>query len=375
MAKGFKNCLCCGKEIYGRESKKFCNYKCAKELNPNQYKKKPPIEKQCKNCNKTFIAKSKTNYFCAVNCQIRHSRDNLVSTKNKDKETVECLICNSRYLSLTGHLFKRHKITTEQYREMFPSSTLLCEETSKKLSINIMGDKNPGYQHGGKLSPWSNKNVKLDTEQIAAAKKKAKDNHISTATLEYYINKGYSEEDAIKLRSKRQRTFTLEKCIEKHGEEEGKRIHRERQEKWMATLNSKSDEEISDINRRKAWTKASTSDLERKVYDEITKYVQVDFHFQACRNINVDIHHNNRIVEVFGDFWHFHPTKYRENDYNKVCKIKAITKWKRDKARLEKLKECGYEVAIIWESELSDNFSLVIQNCIDFLKFGLKHVE
>ena len=55
----------------------------------------------------------------------------------------------------------------------------------------------------------------------------------TTSQIGYWVKKGYSEEEAEKLRNERQATFSLDKCIEKHGIEEGRRIWQERQEKWM----------------------------------------------------------------------------------------------------------------------------------------------
>lgn len=73
-----------------------------------------------------------------------------------------------------------------------------------------------------------------------------------TLRKEYYLNKGFTEEEARAAISKRQATFSLKKCIEKHGEVEGLRLWEDRQQRWQATLKSKPQEEIDDINRRKS---------------------------------------------------------------------------------------------------------------------------
>ena len=76
----------------------------------------------------------------------------------------------------------------------------------------------------------------------------------NNTSIEYYLKKGYSEEESKKLLSERQSTFSLEKCISKHGKDEGTKIFNQRQEKWLNTLNNKPQEEIDDINSRKAIT-------------------------------------------------------------------------------------------------------------------------
>lgn len=76
-------------------------------------------------------------------------------------------------------------------------------------------------------------------------------NDIMQNQLGYWLKQGYSEDEAKKLVSERQATFSLEKCIARHGEVEGKRIFDERQIKWQNTLDSKSQEEKDEINKKK----------------------------------------------------------------------------------------------------------------------------
>ena len=63
-------------------------------------------------------------------------------------------------------------------------------------------------------------------------------NIVQSTQIEYYINKGFSKEESKKLLKERQTTFSLEKCIEKYGKEEGTKIFYKRQEKWHKTLYS-----------------------------------------------------------------------------------------------------------------------------------------
>lgn len=72
--------------------------------------------------------------------------------------------------------------------------------------------------------------------------------------IEYYVKQGYTEEEAKALVKERQSTFSLEKCIEKYGENEGIARWKERQEKWQNALKSKSQEEIDEMNKKKGIT-------------------------------------------------------------------------------------------------------------------------
>jgi hypothetical protein len=127
----------------------------------------------------------------------------------------------------------------------------------------MRGANNPGYQHGGKLSPFSDKFVAyrdLSQEQIDTKRssifQQAKQSVIAgsgyNCSIEYFLKKGLTREDAEIAQRERQSTFSLEKCIKNHGEEEGRAIWEERQRKWQSTLVHKSDEEKTRINKRKS---------------------------------------------------------------------------------------------------------------------------
>lgn len=69
---------------------------------------------------------------------------------------------------------------------------------------------------------------------------------------EYWLNKGYSEEESLQKLNEFQNHFSLEKCIEKYGQNEGYKRFLERQQKWQTTLNNKPLGEWQDIQKRKS---------------------------------------------------------------------------------------------------------------------------
>lgn len=94
------------------------------------------------------------------------------------------------------------------------------------------------------------KNSKKRWDKVDKGQRKG----LFNTSIEYYLRLGYTEDEAIHLRKERQRTFSLEKCIEKYGEEKGFQVWKERQKKWQDTLNSKSEEEKQTINNKKSPT-------------------------------------------------------------------------------------------------------------------------
>lgn len=133
-------------------------------------------------------------------------------------------------------------------------------ETLQIKSDRVSGENNPGFDHGGKLSPFSMDFIEYeglsDVEKEKAIQDKIDlsiesrgDNY--TTKIEYYINQGMSESEARDALFERQRVGALDKFIDRYGDVEGQRKWEERQRKWMATLDAKSDEEKNAINSKK----------------------------------------------------------------------------------------------------------------------------
>lgn len=72
--------------------------------------------------------------------------------------------------------------------------------------------------------------------------------------IEFYTIRGYQEEEAKKFIKERQKTFTLEKCIQRHGQENGVKIYKERQERWQKSLYDKTEEEIEALHASRGIT-------------------------------------------------------------------------------------------------------------------------
>lgn len=70
-------------------------------------------------------------------------------------------------------------------------------------------------------------------------------------SLLYHTLRGVSEDDASRIISEIQITFSLDICVEKYGEIEGRRIWEERQRKWQACICGKDSSEKERINKEK----------------------------------------------------------------------------------------------------------------------------
>lgn len=187
-------------------------------------------------------------------CEIDATHLEHSNEEDRGVKWVECKICGYRARSLSTHYAKLHKVPPEERDKYSP---MVCSEYAERLK----GENNPAYGHGGKFSPFSKKFIKYTSEEeavnkIAAVCQKSSETKIAnpennSTTIEYYTSRGMSLEQAEIALSDRQRTFTLEKCIEKYGEIEGTAIWQERQDKWQDTLNSKTQEELDLVKLKK----------------------------------------------------------------------------------------------------------------------------
>ena len=77
----------------------------------------------------------------------------------------------------------------------------------------------------------------------------------SCKSVKYWTKKGYSEAEAKKIISKSQCTFSLQKCVEKHGKEKGTAVWQNRQQKWLKSLLDKPEEELERLFKSRGRTK------------------------------------------------------------------------------------------------------------------------
>jgi hypothetical protein len=160
------------------------------------------------------------------------------------------------------HIRKTHKMSVSEYKEKYEAEVISPLEKNT-IKNRMKGSNNPAFNHGGKLSPYSKNFVKYKDgsadysmdEVIKKSNATKVENASNNTTIEYYLNKELSLEDAQKALSERQNNFTIEKCIERHGLDLGPKIWKNRQEKWQNTINSKPKHEIDQINAKKGNTR------------------------------------------------------------------------------------------------------------------------
>ena len=225
----------------------------------------------------------------------------------------------------------------------------------------MLGESNPGYKHGGKFSPWSKNSEHHNEEQIAEAKRKAVDNRLPeghNTRLVFYTSRGMTEEEAMVARGNRQRTFSLETCIAKHGEKLGKQIHAERQAKWHKSFKKSN---FSKISQKLFWQIVPYCDINdvyfaqlspEKTKDEsgTNHEYTIQLEISSCKP-DFFVHSARKVIEFDGDYWHG-----REGNQERT-RLRDIS-----------LIGCGYDVLHVAEKDFNSGPSRIIAECVSFLK-------
>ena len=207
--------------------------------------------------------------------------------------------------------------------------------------------------------------------------KKSKEGKLhSPRSIEYWVKKGFSVEVSKNKVSESQNKFSLVKCIEKYGEEEGKIIFTERQNKWQESLTKNGNIKMgySKISQELFYNILETYNIE---YKDKIKFATHNGEFKLDNPSGgvyiydfIDVI-NKKIIEYNGDMYHANPKKYKKDDkphpYRKTKTSSEI--WESDKNKLTTAENNGYEVLVIWDSEYRwGNKEKVIKKCLKFLK-------
>jgi hypothetical protein len=95
------------------------------------------------------------------------------------------------------------------------------------------------------------KKQKKNSKKLSENKKKYPEKYYDKTPkrIEYWIKKGYSEDEAKKIISNSQKTFSKEICVKKFGKEDGINVFNERQKKWIKTLYENNN--LEEINKKR----------------------------------------------------------------------------------------------------------------------------
>ena len=190
----------------------------------------------------------------------------------------------------------------------------------------------------------------------------------SWGSYKYWMKKGMSEDEAKEHVSKLQATFTLEKCIEKFGEEDGRKRWQERQEKWMKS-NKKTN--YSKVSQNLFWSIIERQPSLLKVSKFATnnngQKDESGFNYEATLKLDkvtikpdFFIPQAKKIIEFDGHYWH-------SDDARKNHGKDRISNPERERKKEEEIVKSGYSMLRVGEMEFRHSPETIIEKCIQFL--------
>ena len=114
----------------------------------------------------------------------------------------------------------------------------------------------------------------------------------------------------------------------------------------------KKENSLSMSKKNEILLKEKRSSLEEALLPYLPEYennVQISYY-----NVDFINKEKKHIIEVYGDYWHCNPEIYDDNYMHHYFKITAKERRKLDEERVVFLQSLGYEVTIVWESELKN---------------------
>ena len=187
---------------------------------------------------------------------------------------------------------------------------------------------------------------------------------------EYYMLRGFTEEESIDKVFDVQLTFSKDICIEKYGKEKGNRVWKDRQDNWQKTLNSKPQEEIERINKAKIYNGyKGISKAEKEIVDYLKYFypaIETQYVLKGENGYYVyDIKVGNKLIEYNGDYWHCNPNIY-DSDFIRKGKSSSEI-WSKDNKKTMLAEKFGYTVYTIWEQDYKTDKNKVMDLCKDYL--------
>ena len=223
--------------------------------------------------------------------------NNLIITKSKDK-----VICCRNH-----------------YRKLKDES--LCKPCSLELQ---KGQGNPFY--GKKHNDSSKNKISESRKGKGSGEKNSMSNPVWRKKVSENLKKRWSSgdlEDTRKIMSEHM------KCTIKSG-------------KIKSTITSKKEKYIILFLKKLGFTPIQSYRIDTKICD-------------------VYIPELNLIIEYFGDYWHCNPTKYNSDYYNQKKMKTAEEIWEYDRMKVDLIKSYGYNLEIIWETDLKYNNEKLIK--------------
>lgn len=132
---------------------------------------------------------------------------------------------------------------------------------------------------------------------------------------------------------------------------------------------------IRNYNQPPSFSSQLELDIARRISNSLGKKLDYSaltkqYCVWANNKINFyDIVHNDRAIEIHGNYWHCNPVMYESNFYHSPSGLLAEDIWQKDEDKIQGLLDLrGIETLVIWESEYTDSPDETIKRCVKWIQ-------
>jgi hypothetical protein len=335
---------------------KFCSVECRNTFN----KHKTRQLKFCQHCDKDISETKNARKFCSTECNIKFRLAH-VNSGIDGVDYITCPICDRRVKQISHKHAKMHGFASPSDMRNTLGIITTCSSKCEKHS----GENNPGYKHGGKFSKLSKAFIHgYDGEWHGQFKENNKEHRKKhpekyMSNIEYWINQTGGDLQKARDMYKLSQTRDLSYFVNKYGEDEGRKRHLSKIEKWINSFKKQNFSKISQELFDGIISSCKALDLTQVYYATFDREDKIGYANKEYR-LKLDSSYilpdfiyliSKRIIEFDGSYWH----------------SSQVANPEKERVRDLRIKEAGYEVLHVSETHFKQNKEQVIQECINFL--------
>lgn len=107
------------------------------------------------------------------------------------------------------------------------------------------------------------------------------------------------------------------------------------------------------------------SQLEKDVFERLCRSYECQHSFRVNTKVyDIFVVKLNLLIEIQRDYWHYNPSLYSGDYFDVSRNLKVQDVWRKDEEKAINAISSGYEYCQIWQKDLIENFSKVIDDAI-----------
>lgn len=268
-------------------------------------------------------------------------------SEEEQQRLLEIAKLNYRHPDITGVNNPSHKSkTTDKQRK---ERSVMCIEYYEK--------KYPLLSH--------EEHLKLKDEKIKYVKERHRLHPSEGTTVESWMKKGLSEEEARQKVKERCTTNGLQWYIKRYGEIEGKIKYANRISRWQDSLHKS----FINYGDNRSCQSSFAVNIISKLCETLDISIPKKEKFLSWNNSHFayDFNYKKKIIEFNGDYWHCNPSLYKSDFFNKSIGKYAKDIWEKDENKRLCAINNGYKILTIWELDYNQNPDAEFEKCLKFI--------